>query len=116
MRKENSGQNSFTKRSIAASMIFSLSGFFLLFCCHLPVMQAANQETESCPLAKAQNSCHKTETDNNFQSFSIDTNSVPDCCTLLPQIFSKARKVELIPQVKTTAENSQNCNSECLIY
>ncbi len=82
-------------------IIFLLSGFLLVFCCHLQIVQAENQKNDSCPLAKISNSCKKAD---NSQSFSIEADSDLDCCKILSQVFDKTRKVEKIQKAGTTAE------------
>jgi hypothetical protein len=85
-------------KTIAATLVFWLSGLIFLFCCEMPKAQAA--ETDSCPLAK-KNHCAKesnNEISSQFALFQIGNQGLA-CCRILPNIFDKARKIESNPQL-----------------
>lgn len=91
-------QNS--KKIIAASLVFWMSGFLFLFCCES--VKAQSTETESCPLAKTQH-CSKQSKAETAVSDSISIKSeqqTVECCRFLPAIFDKTRKVEKTQKVE----------------
>jgi hypothetical protein len=90
------------KQTMSGLLVFWLSGLMFLFCCDMPNVQAA--ETDSCPLAKA-NECNKEKSKENlsqFASFQRERQAL-DCCRMMPSIFDKARKVEKNPQTSEIA-------------
>lgn len=84
-----------TKRIITAALIFWLSGVVVLFCCQMPA-NVANDEIESCPLAKKGN-CAKTFV-KDAREFVGQVPLAFDCCDFPAKIFDKARKLENVPQ------------------
>lgn len=103
MRK-SFGQN--TKKIIAASLVFWMSGILFLFCCETARVEAA--EAESCPLAKASH-CHKqsskqTAGGGGSQSVSIEpAQHAVDCCRFLPHIFGQSASIEKNQKIVSTA-------------
>ncbi len=90
------GQN--TKKIVAASLIFWMSGILFLFCCETTKVEA---QAESCPLAKAHH-CSKQISSGGvspFASVQLEQQAF-DCCRFLPQIFDKARRIEKIQKVE----------------
>lgn len=86
------------KKSIAAGLIFWLTGVVFLFCCQMPTM-AAQAEKDSCPLAKTSH-CNKKLNGSSISEFvSLETKNPAFNCCILPSIFDKARKVEPLPQI-----------------
>jgi hypothetical protein len=86
-----------TTKTIAAFMVFWLSGVLFLFCCG--TMQA--QDAEFCPLAaKGQSHCDKAaKKDDRKPSVSKQTDNLNfDCCGFLPAVFDKTRKIEKTQQ------------------
>lgn len=69
-----------------------LSGILLLFCCG-----AMPAKAESCPLARAGSHCDKSqkaESDNNTKHFSRSSVPSVNCCSFLPALYDKARKIQ----------------------
>jgi hypothetical protein len=90
------------RNTIAAFMMFWLSGVLFLFCCGTMPTQAA--EVEFCPLRKAGNHCDKTKAENDSPIFSKETsNQKFDCCGFLPAVFDKTRKIEQVEQIAPLA-------------
>jgi hypothetical protein len=85
-------------KTIAAFMVFWLSGVLFLLCCG--TMQAQASDSEFCPLAaKGQSHCDKAKAKNDSPVFSKVTESPAlDCCGFLPAVFDKTRKIENIQQ------------------
>ena len=86
-----------TTKTIAAFMVFWLSGVLFLFCCG--TMQA--QDAEFCPLAaKGQSHCDKAaKKTSGAPVFSKQTGNLNfDCCGFLPAVFDKTRKIEKTQQ------------------
>lgn len=100
MRK-SFGQN--TKKIIAASLVFWMSGVLFLFCCDSMKAQAA--ETESCPLAKTEH-CSKQSKAETASAGSVVIKPQPqtlDCCRFVPSIFDKTVKTEKIQKVEAVS-------------
>src|SRR3954468_21154454 len=82
-----------TKKLLAASLAFWLSGLMFLFCCEMPKTQAAAMD--SCPLAKMHHCDRQSSGETISPSASFETdNRILECCRFLPVIFDKARKIE----------------------
>ncbi len=83
-------------KTIAAFMVFWLSGVLFLFCCG--TMQAQNKEF--CPLAaKGQSHCDKAKGTSAAPVVSKQTGDQNlDCCGFLPAVFDKTRKIEKTEQ------------------
>lgn len=89
--------------SIAALMVFWLSGVLFLFCCGTMPAQSADQEF--CPLAvKGQSHCDKMKKDGGAPTFSsVSSDPRLDCCGFLPAVFDKTRKIEQSEQIAHSA-------------
>lgn len=88
---------------MSASLAVWLSGFVFLLCCG--IMEARMPaETEFCPLAKGENHCNKTTNDKNEPSFSGDSGFEFNCCSFLPAVFDKVRKIEKTQQLAQIAD------------
>lgn len=85
-------------KTIAAFMVFWLSGVLFLLCCG--TMQTMAAKSDFCPLAaKGQNHCDKSKVKNDSAVVSKITRSQTlDCCGFLPAVFDKTRKIENIQQ------------------
>jgi hypothetical protein len=85
-------------KTIAAFMVFWLSGVLFLLCCG--AMQSMAAESDFCPLAaKGQSHCDKSKVKNDSPVISKITQSQTlDCCGFLPAVFDKTRKTEKIQQ------------------
>jgi len=82
-----------TKRIVAASLVFWMSGILFLFCCDSLKVQAT--EAESCPLAKINHCSKQTASENDSQSASVQPeHRALDCCRFLPLVFNNSVKVE----------------------
>jgi hypothetical protein len=82
-------------KTIAAFMVFWLSGVLFLFCCG--TMQAQARDAEFCPLAqKGQSHCNKAKSGvSDFSTVSKQSDNLNfDCCGFLPAVFDKTRKIE----------------------
>ncbi|HXF43202.1 MAG TPA: hypothetical protein VNK26_05630 [Pyrinomonadaceae bacterium] len=77
------------KGSVTATLVFILSGAFLLICCPEAIMAK-----DSCPLGSKNNHCKKFKSENGIASITKNTGSGTNCCSSLSQIFDRARKVE----------------------
>jgi hypothetical protein len=86
-------------KSIAAFMVFWLSGVLFLLCCG--TMQAQAAEKEFCPLAaKGKSHCDKAKKDNDLPSVSKKSDNLNfECCGFLPAVFDKTRKIEKNQQI-----------------
>ena len=96
------GQN--TKKIVAASLIFWMSGILFLFCCETAKVEA---QAESCPLAKAHH-CSKQISSGGVSPFASvqPEQQAFDCCQFLPHIFDKARKIEKMQKVELAAAST----------
>jgi len=81
-----------TKRVIAGLLAIWLSGVVVLFCCEMPSVNAANDEIESCPLAK-KGDCSKSSVSDSGEFFGQIPFSF-DCCSVPAKIFDKVRTFE----------------------
>jgi hypothetical protein len=86
-------------KSIAAFMVFWLSGILFLLCCG--TMQAQAKDAEFCPLAaKGKSHCDKAKKDNDLPVVSKQSDNLNfDCCGFLPAVFDKTRKIEKNQQI-----------------
>ncbi len=90
----------YTKKIVAASLVFWMSGILFLFCCESSKIQAT--EAESCPLAKINHCSKQTACENNLESVSVQLEQQAlDCCRFLPFIFNKTVKIEKAQKVET---------------
>lgn len=89
--------------TIAAFMVFWLSGVLFLLCCG--TMQAQASNTEFCPLAaKGQSHCNKGKIKSDLPAVSKHSgNQFLDCCGFLPAVFDKTRKIEKNQQIALPA-------------
>lgn len=89
-------------KTIAAFMVFWLSGVLFLLCCGTMTAQAS--EKEFCPLAgKGQSHCDKAKAVS--PTFTKDSDNLKlDCCGFLPAVFDKTRKLEKIAQIAQPAD------------
>ena len=79
-------------RFFAGFMAIWLSGAVFLLCCER--IKGAPESVEFCPLAKKSAHCDKGEKAN-IAAASIATGfNAVSCCSFLPAIFDKARKIE----------------------
>lgn len=87
--------------TIAAFMVFWLSGVLFLLCCGMMPAQAT--DAEFCPLAKkGQSHCDKAVkgSDTDLPAVSKQSDNLNfDCCGFLPAVFDKTRKVEKNQQI-----------------
>jgi len=89
-----------TKKIIAASLVFWMSGVLFLFCCDSMKAQAA-ETAESCPLVKTQHCSKQSKGETAFDSTSIEAQpQTHDCCRFIPPIFGKTVKTEKILKVE----------------
>ncbi len=81
------------QRAGAGFMAFWLSGFLFLFCCAaMPSVKAAD---EFCPLSKKTEHCDKgSEKVVSFEISPGNEHGGLGCCSYLPAVFDKARKIE----------------------
>ena len=84
-----------TKRIFTAALAVWMSGIVLVVCCQISLVNAANNEIESCPLAKKDH-CAKSAQNNFGESFGNESQSF-DCCVFPAKVFDKARKIEVQP-------------------
>jgi hypothetical protein len=91
-------------KTIAAFMVFWLSGVLFLLCCG--TMQSMAAKSEFCPLAaKGQSHCDKGAVKNDSPVVSKITQSQTlDCCGFLPAVFDKTRKIEKNQQTTQPAD------------
>ncbi len=87
-----------TKKIVAASLVFWLSGILFLFCCE--TSQAQTSETESCPLAKTEH-CSKQSDGKQPAEFASIQPQTLGCCRFLPPIFDKTVKIEKIQKIES---------------
>ncbi len=93
-----------TKRIVAASLVFWMSGILFLFCCDSLKVQAT--EAESCPLAKINHCSKQTASENDSQSASVQPeHRALDCCRFLPLVFNNSIKIEKTQKVGTAVAN-----------
>jgi hypothetical protein len=103
----------FSQRIISGALVLWLSGVALLFCCGNMEAQAA-ETADSCPLAKKNNCSKQTardgdaaaEDDLDFARFE-KANQTLDCCSFLPKVFDKARKIEKNPEAALAAPTAK---------
>lgn len=91
-----------TKRIFTAALVVWMSGIVLVFCCQMPTANAADFETESCPLAK-KGHCAKTPADDSQLTVRHEPLAF-DCCIFPSKVFDKARKLEIQPQSAEVVE------------
>jgi len=84
-----------TKKIIAASLVFWMSGVLFLFCCGT----AQATETESCPLVKTEH-CSKQSDVNRLAEFASVQPQTLGCCRFLPPAFDKTLKIEKIQKIE----------------
>ena len=76
------------KQLITASLVIWMSGIVFVFCCEMPNVKAA--QNDSCPLSKIGH-CQKAKTTNESASYQLEEKSF-DCCAFLAYLFDKTRK------------------------
>ncbi len=93
-----------TKKIVAASLVFWMSGILFLFCCDS--IKAQTAEAESCPLAKTKHCSKQAASENNSESASVQTErQALNCCRFLPLIFNKAVNIEKTQKIVTVLES-----------
>ena len=87
----------YSRKGLAGFMSIWLSGIALLFFCQLP---ARANGVDSCPLARVSKghcdhagSAEKSKS----ESFSQSTAQAFDCCSFIPAVFDKTRKIDRHP-------------------
>ena len=90
-----------TKKIIAASLVFWMSGVLFLFCCDSMKAQAA-ETAESCPLAKTEHCSKQSKAETASADFVViePQPQTLDCCRFIPPIFDKTVKTEKIQKVE----------------
>ena len=96
------------RKSLAGFMSIWISGIALLLFCQLP---ARAKGSDFCPLAKASKShcdhAAQKNKSNKSELFSQKTSQSFDCCSFIPAVFDKNRKLERNKQPATPAEKTE---------
>jgi hypothetical protein len=94
----------YCRKALAAVMSIWLSGIALLLFCQLP---ARANGSDYCPLAKvAKGHCDHTDKKGNSTQFSQSSSQAFDCCSFIPAVFDKTRKVERHKQPASVGEKT----------
>lgn len=82
----------YSRRAVAAFLSIWLSGIAFLLFCQLPAKAAGE---DFCPLAKASRGhCDRSSDKTKRELVSNGTSQSFDCCSFLPAVFDKSRKLE----------------------
>lgn len=100
-----------TKKIIAASLVFWMSGVLFLFCCET----TEASKIESCPLAKKSHCLKQTSSESVSQFASVQGAETLNCCRFLPQIFAQSANIEKNQKVFSIATAAKVLQPKFLI-
>ena len=90
----------YARRPLAAFMAIWLSGFVFLLCCDM-----ANGAPPEAPVMSH---CHKAKQEQIISTSASVSDTSIDCCSILPAVFDKSRRVERTESVAATSAEASS--------